>query len=111
LDSSINPHFGQSETITLVTIENSEIKETSVVKPQGGHSCALLPSLFAQNGADTCIVGGIGGQPYMILQQYGIKTYTVNQDLIIKPIKDIITYFLANQLTELGSSTCQHNPE
>ena len=109
LDSSINPHFGQCETVTLVTVENNEIKETNITKPQGGHSCGSLPNLFAQNGADMCIVGGIGGRPFMILQQYGIKTYTVGQDMINKSVKEIIDHFLTNQLTELGSGTCQHN--
>ncbi len=107
LDSNINPHFGQTEAITLITIENSEIKETNIVKPQGSHSCGALPSLFAQNGADTCIVGGIGGRPFMFLQQYGIKTFTVGQDLISKSVKEVIGHFLANQLSELGSGTCQ----
>ena len=109
LDSSINPHFGQCKTVTLVTVENDEIKETNIVKPQSGHSCGSLPNLFAQNEADTCIVGGIGGRPFMILQQYGIKTYTVNQNLINESVKEIIVHFLSNQLPELGSGTCQHN--
>jgi predicted Fe-Mo cluster-binding NifX family protein len=108
LDSSINPHFGQCETITLVTVEKNEIKEINVVKPHGGHSCGSIPNLFAQNGADACIVGGIGGRPYMLLQNYGIKTYTVSQDLISKSVKEVIDHFLTNQLTELDSGTCQH---
>ena len=107
LESTINPHFGQSETVTIVTIENNDIEETNIVKPQGAHSCGALPVLFVQNGAEVCIVGGIGGRPYMILQGYGIKTYTVDSDLIRKPVKEIISHFLANQLTELRSGTCQ----
>ncbi len=107
LDSNINPHFGQSETVTLVTVENNEIKETNIVEPQGVHSCSALPSIFAQNGADTCIVGGIGGRPFLFLQQYGIKIFTLSQDLISKSVKEVIGHFLANQLSELGSGTCQ----
>ncbi|PWI46879.1 hypothetical protein CEE45_14685 [Candidatus Heimdallarchaeota archaeon B3_Heim] len=107
LESIINPHFGKCESVTFVTVENKEIKETNVVTPQGQHSCAALPTLFAQNGAEVCIVGGIGGRPYMILQEYGIKTYRVNAELINKPIKDVISFFLTNQLSELENASCQ----
>ncbi|MHA1994697.1 MAG: NifB/NifX family molybdenum-iron cluster-binding protein [Candidatus Hodarchaeales archaeon] len=106
LESSINPHFGKCETVTFVTVENQEIQNTTVVTPQGEHSCAALPAIFAQNGADICLVGGIGGRPYMILQQYGIKTYHVNQDLINKPVKEVVDFFLTNQLTELENASC-----
>ncbi|MHA2388246.1 MAG: NifB/NifX family molybdenum-iron cluster-binding protein [Candidatus Hodarchaeales archaeon] len=106
LESSINPHFGKCETVTFVTVENQEIQNTTVVTPQGEHSCAALPAIFAQNGADICLVGGIGGRPYMILQQYGIKTYHVYQDLINKPVKEVVDFFLTNQLTELENASC-----
>ena len=109
LDSNINPHFGQCNTVTFVTIENKTIKETNVIEPQGGHTCGLLPALFAQNGADACIVGGIGGRPYMMLQQRGIKTYTLNQDLIGKPVREIVDFYLSNGLSELTGGTCQHH--
>jgi predicted Fe-Mo cluster-binding NifX family protein len=109
LDASLNAHFGRCETVTLVTIEQNEIKNTEVLTPQGEHSCGSLPALFAQNGADTCIVGGIGGRPFMILQQLGIKTYTVNQNMLDRPIKEIVTFFQENQLPELVSGTCQHH--
>ena len=108
LDSSVNPHFGKCETVTLVTVADNEIKETNIVKPQGEHSCGALPILFAQNGADACIVGGIGGRPYMILQQYGIKTYAIGQDLLNKSIREIVFHFLSDNLTELESASCNH---
>ena len=106
LDSSINPHFGKCETVTFVTLENKDILSTEVVTPQGQHSCAALPALFAQNGANICLVGGIGGRPYMILQEYGIRTYRVNQDLITKPVKEVIDFFVSNQLPELENASC-----
>ena len=110
LDANLSAHFGRCETVTLVTIDRNEIKTTEVLEPQGEHACGSLPAFFAQNGADTCIVGGIGGRPFMILQQLGIKTYTVNQNMIDRPIKDIVTYFLENQFSELDQGTCQdHN--
>ena len=109
LDSNINPHFGRCETVTFVTIENNEIIGTEIIKPQGAHSCASLPTLFAQNGAEICIVGGIGGRPYMILQEYGIKTFKIDSDLINKPIREIVTNFIDKGLSELKNGTCQHN--
>lgn len=108
LESTINPHFGKCETVTLVTVDNKEIKDTNVVQPLGQHSCASLPQLFVQNGADTCIVGGIGARPYMILQQNGIKTYTVGEDLINKSVQDVVLHFLTSELLELEDGTCNH---
>ena len=109
LDANLNAHFGRCETITLVTIENNEIKNTEVLTPQGEHSCGSIPALFAQNGANVCIVGGIGGRPFMILQQLGIKTYSVDQMMINKPIREIVTIFLKNEFSELDNSTCQNH--
>ncbi len=107
LESTINPHFGKCDTVTLVTVDkNKEIKATNIVKPQGQHSCASLPQLFVENGADTCIVGGIGGRPAMFLQQSGIKTYSVDQELIEKSVNDIVNYFLEKELIEITDGTC-----
>ena len=106
LESKINPHFGKCDTVTLVTIDDNTIKETNVVLPQGPHTCATLPQLFVQNGADTCIVGGIGARPYMFLQQNGIKTYTVGENLINKSVQDVIIHFLTSSLIEIKDGTC-----
>ena len=108
LESKINPHFGKCDTVTLITIDDNKIKGTDIVQPQGPHTCAALPQLFVKNGADTCIVGGIGARPHMILQQNGIRTYTVGEDLINKPVQDVISHFLTNTLLELKDGTCNH---
>ena len=107
LDSTINSHFGKCDTVTFVTIKNNEIKETTVAAPQGAHSCGSLPMMFAQNQADACVVGGIGGRPFMFLQQYGIKAYVIDQDMIDLPVKEIINHFLDESLTEIAGGTCQ----
>ena len=109
LESKINPHFGQCEKITFVTIENRHIVETNIVTPFGPHSCSILPKLFIENGADTCIVGGIGGRPFMLLQEYGIKIYSVGRDIFDKLVKEIIHHFIQKQLPELRSSSCQNH--
>lgn len=108
LESTINPHFGKCETVTFVNVENGSIKDTNIVQPQGQHTCSLLPELFAQNGADMCVVGGIGGRPFMFLQQLGIKTYRVDQNVIELPIKELITQFLTKQFDELKDGSCNH---
>ena len=106
LDSKINPHFGKCDMVTFVTVEDNTIGDTNIVKPTGPHSCASLPQLFVQHGADTCIVGGIGGRPAMFLQQSRIKTYSIGQDLIQKPVKDVVDFFLRKELKEITSGTC-----
>jgi len=111
LESSINPHFGKCDTVTLITINNNKIQDIDIVQPQGPHTCASLPMLFAQNGADTCIVGGIGGRPYMILQQNGISTYAVDQDMINKSVQDVVNHFLASELLEIKNGTCNQQSQ
>lgn len=111
LESTINPHFGKCETVTLVTVNNNEIKDINVVHPQGPHTCASLPMLFVQNGADTCIVGGIGGRPSMILQQNGIKTYTIGQEMVSKSVKDVVNHFLTSELLEIKEGTCNQQQQ
>jgi predicted Fe-Mo cluster-binding NifX family protein len=108
LESKINPYFGKCDSVTLVTAVDSKIKETNIVQPQGPHTCAALPQLFVQNGADTYIVGGIGGRSYMLLQQNGIKTYSVGNELINRSVQDIVLHFLTNNLLELEDGTCNH---
>ncbi|MCK4847642.1 MAG: NifB/NifX family molybdenum-iron cluster-binding protein [Candidatus Heimdallarchaeota archaeon] len=106
LESTINPHFGKCETVTLVTVDNDEIENVNVVHPQGPHTCASIPMLFAQNNSDMCIVGGIGARPYMILQQSGIKTFTVGEELLNKSVHDVVNHFLTSGLLEIKDGTC-----
>ncbi|MHA1168787.1 MAG: NifB/NifX family molybdenum-iron cluster-binding protein [Candidatus Hodarchaeales archaeon] len=108
LDSTINAHFGKCDSVTFVTIEDGKIVDSAVAVPQGAHSCGTLPDMFAENKADACIVSGIGGRPFMFLQQYGIKTFVINPDMANKPVKEIIKHFLENSLQEIRGGTCQN---
>lgn len=107
MDSKVNPHFGKCDCVTIVTMDNdNKITETSIVKPEGQHSCSTIPTLFEKNGADSCIVGGIGGRPFMILQQSGIRVYAIKADMIEKPVKELISEYYSGNIPELGNSTC-----
>jgi predicted Fe-Mo cluster-binding NifX family protein len=110
LDAKLNPHFGKCECVTLISLQDDEVTETEVILPEGVHSCSTLPTLFAQNKAEACIVGGIGGRPFMFLQQYGIRTFIVDQQLVEQPIKNIIEKFInGKEFRELTTGTCNHS--
>jgi len=77
LDAMRSGHFGHCEAFTLVSVENGEIRDISVVQnpphQQGG--CQAPVNLLQQSRADALIVGGIGMRPLMGFRQAGIDVY------------------------------------
>jgi predicted Fe-Mo cluster-binding NifX family protein len=77
LDSQRSGHFGHCEVFTLVSVDNGQIKDVSVVQNpphvQGG--CQAPVNLLHKNGANAIIVGSIGMRPLMGFRQMGIEVY------------------------------------
>ncbi len=77
LDAVRSGHFGHCDAFTLVSVENGEIRDVSVVSnpphQQGG--CQAPVNLLQQSQADALIVGGIGMRPLMGFRQAGIDVY------------------------------------
>jgi predicted Fe-Mo cluster-binding NifX family protein len=57
--ADIFQHFGKSENLTIVEIENSEIKNKSVINTEGNQH-GQLPAFLASKGINTVIAGGMG---------------------------------------------------
>ncbi len=86
-------HFGHCDVFTLVDVENSEIKEISILKNQehvqGG--CMVPVNLLSENHVNALIVGGIGMRPLMGFKQVGINVYHDDQRPEIGPVvQDLI---------------------
>ena len=91
-------HFGHCDVFTLVDVENSKIKDISILQNmehvQGG--CMVPVNLLSENRVNAIIVGGIGMRPLMGFKQVGISVYHDDQRPDIEPVvKDLIAGNLA----------------
>jgi predicted Fe-Mo cluster-binding NifX family protein len=93
LDGQRAGHFGHCEVFTLVDVENSAIRDVTILQNQehvqGG--CMVPVNLLASNGVTALIVGGIGLRPLMGFKQVGISVYHDAQRPDIRPVvEDLI---------------------
>jgi predicted Fe-Mo cluster-binding NifX family protein len=100
LDGTRAGHFGHCDVFTLVDVEDSEIKEISILEnqehAQGG--CMIPVNLLSENRVNALIVGGIGMRPLMGFKQVDIHVYHDDQRAEIGPVvKDLI----AGKLSEI----------
>ncbi len=98
LDGTRSGHFGHCDLFTLVDVENSEIKEVSILQNQehvqGG--CMVPVNLLSENRVTALVVGGIGMRPLMGFRQVGIDVYHDDQQIEIGPVvQDLIAGKLA----------------
>lgn len=77
LDAPLGAHFGHCDLYTLVSIEDGEIKEVTVIPnvphQQGG--CMAPVQYLAGKGVKQLIAGGMGLRPLMGFNQVGIEVY------------------------------------
>ena len=73
LDSPISGHFGHCRTFIVSTVEDGEIVGVETIYNDGHTSCAQPVNLLVQNGVSVLITLGMGGRPFMVAQQVGLK--------------------------------------
>ena len=74
INSALSQHFGRSPYYAFVTLENSKIKETKIIKINfENHAVGELPKLMKQNKANTIITYGMGPKAVEYLNSFGIK--------------------------------------
>ncbi|NOX34648.1 MAG: dinitrogenase iron-molybdenum cofactor biosynthesis protein [Deltaproteobacteria bacterium] len=98
LDGTRSGHFGHCDVFTLVDVEDSEIKDVSILRNQehvqGG--CMVPVNLLSENRVNALVVGGIGMRPLMGFRQVGIDVYHDDQRPGIGTVvKDLIAGNLA----------------
>ncbi len=102
LDGTRSGHFGHCDVFTLIDVENSEIKEISILQNQehvqGG--CMVPVNLLSENRVTALVVGGIGMRPLMGFRQVGIDVY---HDAEREQIKPVVEDLIAGKLSEISN--------
>jgi predicted Fe-Mo cluster-binding NifX family protein len=57
--NNVSGHFGKCENFTIAQIENSEVKDKTIVNTLGNQH-GLLPAFLASHNVNTVIAGGMG---------------------------------------------------
>ncbi|MDA3788734.1 MAG: dinitrogenase iron-molybdenum cofactor biosynthesis protein [Desulfobacula sp.] len=100
IDGTRAGHFGHCDVFTLIDVENSEIKEISILQnqehAQGG--CMVPVNLLSENRVTALVVGGIGMRPLMGFRQVAIDVY---HDAEREQIKPVVEDLIAGKLAEI----------
>lgn len=118
LDSEVCEHFGHSEFYTIIEINknlpphgkimknlfNDEECNIKIVKNDrsDGHACEMPVNLIADQKVDYLLTSGIGGSPFMLFQQIGIRLYTGALGTVREALRD----FLCGMLQEMKAASC-----
>jgi len=80
LDSELSAHFGHCDMFTLVTLEDGQVEDITILPndphEQGG--CMAPVNFLAQNGAKILVAGGMGMRPLMGFNSVGIEVFHNN---------------------------------
>ena len=100
LDGTRAGHFGHCDAFTLVDVEDSRIKQVTILQNQehvqGG--CMVPVNLLADNKVTALVVGGIGMRPLMGFRQVGIDVY---HDAECEQIRPVVEDLIAGKLFEI----------
>jgi len=77
LEAELSPHFGHCDVFTLVTVEESEVKQVETLANEGHvqGGCMAPVMLLKEAGAEAMVAGGMGMRPLLGFQQVGIDVY------------------------------------
>ena len=106
LDSAISEHFGHCGAFTLVTVEDGEIGEVSILE-NGGHEqggCMAPVQLLKEHGVEILLAGGMGQRPLSGFQQVGIA---VHHSKDARSVRDAVNLYLGGECPAFGEAqTC-----
>ena len=119
LNSEISGHFGQAPLFLIVTLKeqpenkrvireediNDVVSDVSAIQNLREHACASVVDLLTNQNIDILLVEGIGGRPFELFRQRGVKLYTG----AFGTIREIIRDFLNGMLNQLESASCGHH--
>ncbi len=98
------PHFGKAPQVTIVTVEEGEVKET-VVKQAPEHEHGAMPRFIAAEGCTDVLCGGLGQGAIQLLDELGIAIHAGAPEL---PVEEVLSMFL-NGSIEYGDGSCHHD--
>ncbi len=106
LEAEVSGHFGHCDLFTLVTFENGEVGQVSILPnvphEQGG--CMAPVNYLAQNGVRVLIAGGMGMRPLMGFNSVGIDVFHNNG---ITQVGQVVAALSEGRLPKFGrDNTC-----
>lgn len=100
LNEFLNPKFGKSDSITLVTLENRNIKAVKVLPIYSteaiGNLGIYISELIGKNMASDTIVRYIGHKAFKSLNAQNVKIFNVIDETLT--IKQLIDLFIQGKL-------------
>ena len=99
----LSQHFGHCEEFALLSVENGQITDTSMLKPPA-HEPGSHPKFLEQYGCNTIIAAGMGMRAQGIFNQYGIKVVV---GACSDSAQEIVTKYIQGNLST-GENLCDH---
>lgn len=109
LDAKRSEHFGHCDCFTIVTLEQGEIKDISILDnpPHEEGGCLRPVGMLSKQGVDAIVAAGMGGRPLMGFNQAGITVYFENQT---PQVGEAVSAVAQNRAPIMSADqTCQHN--
>lgn len=97
-------HFGKALQVTIVTVEDGQVKET-VVKQAPEHQHGAMPRFLAAEGCTDVICGGLGQGAIQLLNQLNIEIHAGAPTF---PVEQVVEMYL-NGTIEYGDGSCHHD--
>ena len=98
------PHFGKAPQVTIVTIENGQIKESQTLEAPE-HEHGAMPRFIAAQGCTDVLCGGLGPGAVNMLNQMGIQVHAGAPEL---PIDGLLRQYLGGEIV-YGDGSCHHD--
>lgn len=102
-ENSVCAHFGKCENFTIVEVENSIIKNKSIVNTEGNQH-GLLPGFLASHGISVVIAGGMGEGARQNLISNNIEIISG----IIGKVDDVVNTYLKGELKSSDTGCAGH---
>jgi predicted Fe-Mo cluster-binding NifX family protein len=76
--SDISMHFGRTPYLTIIKIENDEIKDIDTIEIQGKHTggSKTPAEIISNSGVDVLLCGNLGPKAVSMLQNSGMEVYS-----------------------------------
>ncbi len=97
-------HFGKAPEVTIVTVEDSKVKE-SVTLQAPEHEHGAMPRFIAAHGCTDVLCGGLGPGAVNMLNQMGIQVHAGAPEL---PIDELLRLYLGGEIV-YGDGSCHHD--
>jgi len=103
-DGKLWPHFGKAPQVSIVTIENGQVKGIDQLDAPE-HEHGAMPRFIAQHGCTDVLCGGLGAGAVNMLNQLGIQVHAGAPEL---PIEELVKQYLGGSIV-YGDGSCHHD--